>query len=290
MHATLVDVRSRGRGTSYSRRRGVVEHALRFAYRGDWPARIWAKVPGSCAVRVVERSVPLLPPGSSPLRFGFVSDIHIGPTTPLALLDAAFDALARARLDVLMLGGDYVFLDATREKADLLASLVARVPAKKKVAVLGNHDLWAEHVLLERALESVNVEILCNTRVQITPDCAVVGLDDPWTGRIDASLAMRDVTARAIVVLCHSPDGLPNASAHIPHTNALYVCGHTHGGHIATPWGPIITPGRLGKKYPHGFHDVPPFFLHVSRGIGGSEVPMRTFASPEVAVIDVVAL
>jgi predicted MPP superfamily phosphohydrolase len=280
---------SRGRGTSYSVRRGVVESALRIAYRGDWPARVWSKVPSSCDVRVVRRTIPLLPLGAAPLRFGFVSDIHIGPTTPIALLDAAFGALADAELDVLLLGGDYVFLDATPKKARLLASLVARVPAKKKIAVLGNHDLWAQHPLLERALESASADVLCNAHVEVAPDCVVVGLDEPWTGHIDAERAMRGITASTIVVLCHSPDGLPNATAHLPRANALYVCGHTHGGHIATPWGPIIAPGRLGKKYPHGFHDVPPFVLHVSRGVGGSEVPMRTFASPEVAVIDLVS-
>ena len=266
----------------------MLELALGVAYRGDWPGRVWAKVPSSCDVRVVRRTIPLLPPGAAPVRFGFVSDIHIGPTTPPALLDAAFDALARADLDVLLLGGDYVFLDATPEKAERLAALVSRVPAKHKIAVMGNHDLWTHHPRLERALESVNVEILCNAHVTVAPDCVVVGLDEPWTGRIDAERAMRGVTASAIVVLCHSPDGLPDAIAHVPREHALYICGHTHGGHLSTPWGPLVMPGRLGRKYPHGFHDVPPFVLHVSRGVGATEIPVRTFAPPDVAIIELV--
>jgi predicted MPP superfamily phosphohydrolase len=270
-------------------RRGVVESVLRVAYRSDWPAHLWAKVPSSCVVRVVRRTIPILERGAPAMRIGFVSDIHIGPTTPAALLDAAFDALARAELDVLLLGGDYVFLDATPAKADRLATLVSRVPAKVKLAVMGNHDLWTHHALLERALASVDVRVLCNDRVDITPDLVVVGLDEPWTGRIDAARALRDVKAGAVVVLCHSPDGLLEALAHVPHARALYVCGHTHGGHLAAPWGPIYTPGRLGKTFPHGFHDVPPFVLHVSRGVGGSEIPMRTFAPPEVAVLDLVS-
>ena len=289
VHRTFHRVRSRGRGTSYTLRRGVLELALDMAYRGDWPAHLWEKFPGSCNVRVVKRTVPLLPSGASPVRFGFVSDIHIGPTSPPALLDAAFDALARAELDVLLLGGDYVFLEATNEKAARLATLVSRVPAKKKIAVMGNHDLWTHHERLERALESVNVELLQNTHVEVAPDCVVVGLDEPWTGRIDAERAMQGVTASAIVVLCHSPDGLPDAIAHVHRDRALYICGHTHGGHLSTPWGPIITPGRFGKKYPHGFHEVSPFLLHVSRGVGATEIPVRTFAPPEVAVLDVVA-
>lgn len=49
-----------------------------------------------------------------------------------------------------------------------------------------------------------------------------------------------------------------------------------------------MIPGRVGKKYPHGFHHVPPFYLHVSRGLGATELPIRTYAAPEVAVFDLV--
>jgi predicted MPP superfamily phosphohydrolase len=70
-------------------------------------------------------------------------------------------------------------------------------------------------------------------------DVAVVGLDEPWTGRVDAARAFEGAGgASAMVVLCHSPDGVPDALAALggaPETPALYVCGHTHGGHVATP-------------------------------------------------------
>jgi predicted MPP superfamily phosphohydrolase len=68
----------------------------------------------------------------------------------------------------------------------------------------------------------------------------------------------------------------------------LYVCGHTHGGHIATPWGHVFVPGEVGKRYPHGMYHVPPLDLYVSRGVGATELPIRTYAKPEVAIFELV--
>jgi hypothetical protein len=237
----------------------------------------------------------ILPPSASQLRIGFASDLHIGPTTPIKVLEAAFERLAQAELDVLLLGGDYVFLDATPRKADVLCALARSVPAGRKFAVLGNHDLWTRHSILEAALERAGVELLGNSNVMLDArhgNVALAGLDDPWTGTPDCTRALQGVgDLDALVVLCHSPDGLPfavDAVAALPRAPAaLYVCGHTHGGQIATPWGPIVVPGRLGKKYPHGLHHVAPFCLHVSRGLGATELPIRTYATPEVAVFEI---
>jgi predicted MPP superfamily phosphohydrolase len=49
----------------------------------------------------------------------------------------------------------------------------------------------------------------------------------------------------------------------------------------------------VGKKYPHGFHEISgassSLYLHVSRGVGATELPIRSYAAPEVAVFDLVA-
>lgn len=214
---------------------------LRLAYWRSWPAHLWELYPNSCRARSVQHRVPILPPSAAGLRLGFASDLHIGPTTPSKLLEAAFEQLAEAKLDVLLLGGDYVFLDATERTADTLAALVRAVPAARKYAVLGNHDLWTQHVKLERGLRDAGVTILINEHTWLAPDVALVGLDDPWTAIADCMQALQGAGAPpALVVLCHSPDGLPSAQRALealsPHTAGLFVCGHTHGGQIATPW------------------------------------------------------
>ena len=45
-------------------------------------------------------------------------------------------------------------------------------------------------------------------------------------------------------------------------------------------------PSPMGRRYPWGLHDVDGMALFVSRGVGGSIVPVRTFAPPDVAVFD----
>jgi predicted MPP superfamily phosphohydrolase len=199
----------------------------------------------------------------------------------------------------LLLGGDYVFLDATETKGRELAARVREVPATTKLAVLGNHDLWTHHSLLERALGDAGVEILTNRNVRLGTGANslwVVGLDEPWTGRIDVAGAFRGAEdASALLVLCHSPDSLPEALQAIgrmgPRTPpTLYACGHTHGGHVATPWGAPVVPGPTGKRYPAGLYRVGDVDLHVSRGVGGIELPVRTYAPPDVVVFELAPL
>ncbi len=282
----MLKLSASGRGTHYTRKRGIVEAVLRALYRGDWPARLWAIVPDRCSVHVIRRTLRVLPAGTPDLRVGFASDLHIGPTTPGRLLDCAADQLAAEDVDVLLLGGDYVFLEATAAKARALDAFVRRARAKRTIAVLGNHDLWTSHDALERSLEGAGAELVINTHVRLASpheQVAVVGLDEPWTGAPDADLAFRGAEMAGVrVALCHSPDGLPLIEGR---DVALFVCGHTHGGQVALPWGPVVVPGRIGKAMPSGFHEAHGAHIFVSRGLGGTEVPIRTFARPDVAVL-----
>lgn len=277
-------LRSRGRGTNYTRLRGVGEVLLHHAYRGDWPARAWARAPGAAAVRRVDVALDL---GlGAELTVAFASDLHLGPTTAQRTLDRAFEVLAEARPDVLSLGGDYVFLEATREKARELRARVEAVPARVKVAVLGNHDLWTHHRRLEDALREAGVTVLVNDAVRLPAphgEVALLGLDDPWTGAPDAERAVEAAgRARVRLGLCHSPDGLPHF---LGKGVSLLLAGHTHGGQIALPGPrPIVVPGPMGKRYPFGEHRVGEIHLVVSRGVGATELPIRAFAPPDVVV------
>ena len=281
---------SSGRGTGYSRGRGIVEAILAMAYRGDWPARLWERYPGSCDVHVVRRSFRLLAPGCPDLRIGFASDLHIGPTTPPRLLEEAADKLAAEDLDVLLLGGDYVFLDASAAKASALEAFIRRASARTTLAVLGNHDLWTTHGRLEQSLAAAGASLIVNRSVRLgAPHDQVVitGLDEPWTGKPDAARAFRDAeSAQVRIVLCHSPDAVPLLEGR---DVSLFVCGHTHGGHVALPWGPVIVPGPIGKEMPAGFYEAHGAQIFVSRGLGGIELPFRTFAPPDVAVLTLTA-
>lgn len=266
-----------------------MESALRIAYAGGWPARLWARVPASRAVRVVRHELELFGGLARPLRLAFLSDLHLGPTTATETLDAAFALVKDAEIDVLVLGGDYVFLDFHAALAEELSRRVRDVRAATKVAVLGNHDLWTDTPAIERALTRGGVRVLVNDAVRLPEpwsDIAILGLDDPWTGNPDAERALRACgDARFRVAVTHSPDGLH----FLAHSRAaLLLAGHTHGGQIALPGErPIVLPpGPYSKRYFSGLHRVGDVTLFVSRGIGATELPIRTYAPPEVAFFD----
>ncbi len=274
-----------GRGRFYSPVRGVVESTLRALYRGGWPARVWGHTPFASSVASIALDLAILPPRSPDLQIGFASDLHLGPTTSARTLDRAFELLGEAPLDVLLLGGDYVFLDATESIARELEARIAAIPARVKLAVLGNHDLWADHGRIERALERAGVRVLINDAHFLCDEIAIVGLDDPWTGAPDPERAMRaagDATTK--IGLAHAPEGLRMLSAH--GGLDFFVCGHTHGGHIALPSKrPVIVPGPDGRRFAHGLHRVGGTWAFTSRGVGGIELPIRANATPDVVRI-----
>jgi predicted MPP superfamily phosphohydrolase len=265
-----------------------MESTLGVPYRGDWPARVWGLFPGAHQAHQVREQVALSAPDVPRCRVAFVSDLHIGPTTPEPLLRRVFGALGDAKPDVLRLGGDYVYLDATEAGLALLTDLVASVPCPVKLGVMGNHDLWTHDDRIVAALESAGVTVLVNQAVALPApweQVTVVGLDDPWTGHCDAETAFASVPkGSSRIVLCHAPDGL----LQLEHKRFdLFVCGHTHGGQIATPWGPLVMPrGTLCRQFHAGSSQMYSSSVLVSRGVGGVEVPIRLFAPPDAIIVE----
>jgi len=254
---------------------------LHQAYRGHWPARLTRAVGMQRTVRVVRHQLAI--PGIEPLRIAFASDLHAGPTTHPSVHDEAFAQLAAAKPDVLLLGGDYVFLHAhyIHAIADRLSALH---PPLGIYAVMGNHDLWADDAEIARALTSAGARILINERVELRPGVALAGLDDPWTGT-PPTRPLFEATDRARIVLVHAPEAMLDLE---DEPFELALCGHTHGGHIALPGEiPVLVPGPLSRRYAHGRHDVGDGrTLIVSRGVGSTEVALRTYADPDILVVD----
>ena len=215
---SVLKLRSRGRGRRYSPLRGLLESTLAVLYAGDWPARLWSRVPGSTSVREIRRTLTIPAGEGGRCRVAFVSDLHVGPTTSPSLHEGLIAIVRAARPDVLLLGGDYVYLEATSDVVARLARLVTALEAPTKLAVMGNHDLWTEDTLVAGALEQGGARVLVNDVARLPDpwgDVAVVGLDDPWTGDCDGAQAFARVgDARFRVVLCHSPDGLLSVTAH----------------------------------------------------------------------------
>jgi predicted MPP superfamily phosphohydrolase len=49
----------------------------------------------------------------------------------------------------------------------------------------------------------------------------------------------------------------------------------------------VLPPGPYSKQLPFGLHRVEGTWVFVSRGVGATELPMRTFAPPDVALVTI---
>ncbi len=269
----------RGRGRGYTPARKLWESVLGRVYEGRWPSRLALS---RARVRRAELAVRAegAPRGFAPLKVGFASDLHAGPTTPTAVLEEAFAHLRAFSPDVLVLGGDYVLFEAAyaQELAPLIRSVAAPLG---RYAVLGNHDLWADDRAVARALERAEAALLVNRCVALPgrPEVSLGGLDDAWAGTPDYESAFEGARAVHLVAM-HSPDHVPGLAGR---RFALALCGHTHGGQIALP-GPtaLHAPSEASRRYLAGRYDLPGGPLWVSRGVGHAEVPWRCFAPADV--------
>jgi predicted MPP superfamily phosphohydrolase len=282
-----------GRARHLTPRKKLAEVWWDTLYAGAWPARLARPMglQGRFGVATHEVALPGREPGRPPLRVAFASDFHAGPSTAPSLVADACRALADARPDLLLLGGDYVAFHARH--VDALARQLARVPAPLgKLAVLGNHDLIGDDAYIVRRLAEAGVRTLVNERARLPAphdDVWVCGLDDYGQGTPDADAAFAD-TDGVRLLLMHSPDGLAVAGAH---RWAMGFCGHVHGGQFVLPGGRILVTHSTpySKRYVRaGLVEVDapgggtrP--LLVSRGVGQGNLPLRRGADPQVHVV-----
>lgn len=286
----MLKLKSSGRGTQFSLVRGLSETLQNLFWAGRWPARVLNHVPAATRVQLIEHELTVsggatqAQAQAQPLRLAFASDLHIGPLTPPRLLDNAFRLLTELAPDVLVLGGDYVFLEVSPAMARELEERVAAVPARTKVAVLGNHDLWARNEVIEEALQRAGCRVLINDAVRLPAPhdaFAIVGIDEPWTGRADGARAFAATDAPIKIAVSHAPEGLPFVEGR---GARLLLCGHTHGGQVALPRGPVVVHGPLGRRWPSGLHRLGDMHLFVSRGLGIVDVPFRAYAPSDVSL------
>jgi uncharacterized protein len=256
-------------------------------YTNGWPARLSRLLGYRPVVRIVEHAIELSPGATDtpPLTVAFASDFHAGFTTNRDLLRRACDALQEVQPDLLLLGGDFVCLEA--RQIDWLAPLLGQIAAPLgRFAVLGNHDHWTDAEYVTRHLEAAGIQVLTNQNRRLPPPFQgiwICGLDDFLSGQPDAHATLAGAEGVRLVLM-HAPSNLIDLEGeHF----ALALCGHTHGGQIALPGGSplLVAQGPLSRTYSRGrFRVDPGGVLIVSVGIGCSTLPFRLNSEPEIIV------
>ncbi len=261
-------------------------------FRGCW-ARNLSRCAGlqpKPALKTISYDAGLGKRGQESLTVAFVSDIHAGKMTHPDLIREMGRVLGEIRCDLLLVGGDYIFLE-DEEMGLVVESLSAVSPPFGKFGVLGNHDRWIGRGSLRDRLESAGVRILVNEEARFSKGGSghlLYGLDDvEWGDPSFKGLSPGTGTGVALL-LSHSPEAL-SLEGCAGFDFAFF--GHTHAGQIAPPFGRPCFLSRTGiqNNFLTDFTikgrkmDSSPCTLRAGSGVYG--FPARVFARPEVVLV-----
>jgi len=109
----------------------------------------------------------------------------------------------------------------------------------------------------------------------------IVGLDDLWSGHLDAEAAFAHVPVGVpIICLNHNPI---NARELLKYPWQWMLAGHTHGRQLATSaLGKRFYPHRR-REYTHGYYALDDRHLYVNRGLSYGQ-RNRHWCRPEITV------
>lgn len=272
-----------------------------------------------------EVTVPVLPPGRSPLRVLHLSDLHLVPSQRRKI--AWVRDLASWRPDLVVDTGDNM---AHRDALAPLLHALEPLLGTPGAFVMGSNDLYAPvpknpgRYLLRDArrpdvlpperlpaealaarLREAGWKDLTNRRdvVQVAGrTVALVGVDDPHLDQdVFPDPEAEPVPADVRLGVAHAPyrrvlDAMRADGAD------LVLAGHTHGGQLALPFvGALVTNCDLDRGRAKGLHGWPgprpdapggegSTWLHVSAGLGTSPyAPVRFACRPEATLVTLVA-
>jgi len=256
--------------------------------------------------------VPVLPPGSRPLKVLHVSDVHM------------LGRQKRKREFVASLRGEEPDLVVTTGDnlagPDGVAAMLAALQpfhGLPGLFVLGSNDYYApkpknpfkyffprhKRVLgtplpwqdLVAGLREMGWTDLTNVRRVTAVDgrlVEVAGVDDPHLKRDRPEVADEPVTPDAVVhlALVHAPE--PRALDRFERSGfGLLLSGHTHGGQLRVPGvGALVTNCGLDRARARGLSRYGRAWLHVSAGLGTSPyAPVRFACRPEASLLTLTA-
>ena len=242
------------------------------------------------AVRRTQHDLPLagLAPDLDGLRIAQLTDVHLGSGHAAARRCA--EMLAEDRPEIVVLTGDIV------ETESALPTLSAWLPEVRGTLgtfmVFGNWEHWGglTRPALARACERSGARLLVDETAPVRVGGAaldIVGLDDGHSADPDVMVALRRRSGGPAIWLAHAPGWIDEFAGRPERESVarpdLILSGHTHGGQVRHPFGPIITPPGSGR-YVQGWYRDAMAPVYVSQGVGTSLLPVRLFCRPELPI------
>lgn len=235
------------------------------------------------------------------MRMVQLSDLHHSPVVSRRYLRQLIGWVNELQPQLVVVTGDLItggYLYAERV-ARLLSELNA---PRGVVCTFGNHDYSVygrrrpregqrRADFLAEALRRNGLVVLRNDLLRLAPanggaPLQIVGLDDDWSGALDAARAFAGVDPRGpVVCLNHNPS---NCIELLEHPWQWMLAGHTHGRQLAASrLGRRLYP-KLYRHFHHGYYAVRGRHLYVNRGVSYGQ-RARHWCRPEITVFRLVA-
>lgn len=226
------------------------------------------------------------------LRVIQITDMHVGATFDGEKFEEHMKEVEKAKPDVIVLTGDFVDENTTKEDMEQSCEAIGKVQTKYGIYfVYGNHDKGHYTSSREfdakdfaKALEKNGIVILEDESVLINDSVYIIGRKDRSEidrKSMDELVAGLDMS-KYLLVLDHQPT---DYDAQVEVDVDMVLSGHTHGGHM-------YPAGWLGEIagfncMTYGIRKTDETTFIVSSGISGWAIPFKTGAISEYVVIDV---
>lgn len=255
-------------------------------------------------VDIHRRKMPIehLPTELVGLKIVQMSDLHYSPVVWQRYLLQYVRWVNDLKPDLVVVTGDLI--TGGYRYAHRVATLLSRLHAPLGViCTLGNHDysMYGKRNLAEgerradylaKCLRDRGLIVLRNELHTIHPQTVagessnghvlqIVGLDDEWSGHLDADAAFAKVKpSQPTICLNHNP---VNCNELMEYPWQWMLSGHTHGRQVATSkFGRKFYPHRY-RHFTHGYYAVNGRHLYVNRGLSYGQ-RIHAWCRPEVTV------
>lgn len=269
---------------------------------------------GSPVLEKLTLKLAALPRAFNGYRIGFVTDPHLGMWVPKDWIASAFETLQRLSIDLLVLGGDYIFVSdnpiwgitgavrnwdyaslsrgetAARAFRDFAIITSQFTFPDGIIGVAGNHDNWnSPHVFHRTMKDFPKIRLLLNEELSIvrgSESISLFGVEDYLTGIPARPPARGESSPRTRILVSHNPDYVAELAKDDPSLFDVALCGHTHGGQVRLPGitgliVPIQNPDFLA-----GLTKTGDSFVYTSRGLGVVGLPFRFDCPPEITLLE----
>ena len=231
------------------------------------------------------------PLARKPLKFGVITDMHLGRLLTAGRLARAVELLAPQQPDAIFYVGDIIDDHIKLDAEATAAALALAQPPLGHWAVPGNHEYISGSIDKSMDfLRRVGLQVLRDQWAVVDESFVLAGRDDlikpGFTGTQRASLSsiLSDLPQHyrtlPLVVMDHQPAAIDEARQA---GAALEVSGHTHYGQL-WPFNLVVEQryeNPLGLLTKGDFHSI------VSAGTGTWGPPLRNTARAEVLLVTV---